>query len=101
MTIFKSTGPDLAPPPDDLTLPQFILDTEHPLRQLRAGPNLNQKPWLIDDVSGKSTYWVSPLDVLWGRSGTELRGCYSVQLRGGALADIWIGQCNGETLECR
>ncbi|KAG8908414.1 hypothetical protein FRB99_006619 [Tulasnella sp. 403] len=51
--IIKSSGPELAPPPDDLTLPQFILDTEHPLRQIRSG-KVNNRPWLIEDETGKS-----------------------------------------------
>ncbi|KAG8962033.1 hypothetical protein FRC03_004672 [Tulasnella sp. 419] len=51
--IFQSGGPKLPPPPDDLTIPQFILDSQHPLRQLRLGEHLD-KPWLIDDQTGKA-----------------------------------------------
>ncbi|KAJ8581986.1 acetyl-CoA synthetase-like protein [Rhizopogon salebrosus TDB-379] len=35
--------------PDDLTLPQFILDSHHPLRPIRP----SHVPWFIDDASGK------------------------------------------------
>lgn len=35
--------------PDDLTLPQFILDSYHPLRPIRS----SQVPWFIDDASGR------------------------------------------------
>ncbi|KAG9018596.1 hypothetical protein FRB90_011264 [Tulasnella sp. 427] len=50
---FIFRGPDMAPPPDDLTIPQFILDSQHPLRQLRTG-NTNKAPWLIEDETGKN-----------------------------------------------
>ncbi|KAG8923732.1 hypothetical protein FRC01_012417 [Tulasnella sp. 417] len=50
-SIFR--GPDMAPPPDDLTIPQFILDSQHPLRQPRTG-NVNKAPWLIEDETGKN-----------------------------------------------
>ncbi|KAG8949718.1 hypothetical protein FRC04_008258 [Tulasnella sp. 424] len=43
----------MAPPPDDLTLPQFILDSQHPLRQIRTGET-NKAPWLIEDETGKT-----------------------------------------------
>lgn len=43
----------MAPPPDDLTLPQFILDAQHPLRQLRTD-KVNKAPWLIEDETGKN-----------------------------------------------
>ncbi|KAG8962775.1 hypothetical protein FRC00_008814 [Tulasnella sp. 408] len=46
-------GPDMAPPPDDLTIPQFILDSQHPLRQLRTD-KFNKAPWLIEDETGKN-----------------------------------------------
>ncbi|KAG8960122.1 hypothetical protein FRC05_007047 [Tulasnella sp. 425] len=42
-----------APPPDDLTLPQFMLDSQHPLRQTRTGDK-NKAPWLIEDETGKT-----------------------------------------------
>ncbi|OAX33663.1 acetyl-CoA synthetase-like protein [Rhizopogon vinicolor AM-OR11-026] len=35
--------------PDDLTLPQFILDSHHPLRPVRP----SHVPWFIDDASGR------------------------------------------------
>ncbi|KAG9042609.1 hypothetical protein FS837_010626 [Tulasnella sp. UAMH 9824] len=43
----------MAPPPDDLTIPQFILDSQHPLRQLRTD-EFNKAPWLIEDETGKN-----------------------------------------------
>lgn len=43
-------GPNLeAFVPDDLTLPQFILDSYHPLRPIRP----SHVPWFIDDASGR------------------------------------------------
>ncbi len=35
--------------PDDLTLPQFILDLTHPTRPIRK----EGIPWLIDDTTGR------------------------------------------------
>lgn len=35
--------------PDDLTIPQFLLDTTHPLKPV----NTTNAPWLIDDASGR------------------------------------------------
>jgi hypothetical protein len=35
--------------PDDLTLPQFILDSTHPTRPIRK----EGIPWLIDDITGR------------------------------------------------
>ena len=35
--------------PDDLTLPQFILDSTHPTRPIRK----EGLPWLIDDTTGR------------------------------------------------
>ena len=35
--------------PDDLTLPQFILDSTHPTRPIRR----EGIPWLIDDTTGR------------------------------------------------
>ncbi|KAH7884920.1 hypothetical protein F5I97DRAFT_1296635 [Phlebopus sp. FC_14] len=35
--------------PDDLTIPQFFLDSHHPLRPLRTA----DIPWLIEDATGK------------------------------------------------
>ncbi|KAG8886607.1 hypothetical protein FRB97_000026 [Tulasnella sp. 331] len=52
MTIYTSTE-RLAPPPDNLTIPQFLLDEQHPLRQIRKD-GATGKPWLIDDESGRS-----------------------------------------------
>jgi 4-coumarate--CoA ligase len=35
--------------PDNLSVPQFILDTQHPARPLRK----HGIPWLIEDASGR------------------------------------------------
>jgi len=35
--------------PDDLTLPQFILDSTHPTRPIRK----EGIPWFIDDTTGR------------------------------------------------
>ncbi|KAG8862452.1 hypothetical protein FRB96_001523 [Tulasnella sp. 330] len=51
MTIYTSTE-RLAPPPDNLTIPQFLLDEQHPLRQIRKD-GATGRPWLIDDESGR------------------------------------------------
>lgn len=37
------------PIPDNLSIPQFILDSTHPLRPLRP----NNVPWLVEDASGR------------------------------------------------
>jgi len=34
--------------PDDLTIPQFFLDSQHPRRPLRTGA-----PWFIEDETGR------------------------------------------------
>jgi len=34
--------------PDNLTLPQFILDSSHPARRIRK----DGTPWLVDDSTG-------------------------------------------------
>lgn len=43
-------GPPLPFVPDNLTLPQFILDSSHPLRPRRVDDAI---PWLIEDQSGR------------------------------------------------
>ena len=41
---------DPPPPiPDDLTIPQFFLDYQHPLRPVRK----DLTPWLIEDATGR------------------------------------------------
>ena len=48
-TVFE--GPPLVhAPPTNLTLPQFLLDSTHPLRPIRSTGN----PWFIDDTTGIS-----------------------------------------------
>jgi hypothetical protein len=42
-------GGTLGTIPDDLTLPQFILDSSHPTRPIRK----QGIPWLVDDTSGR------------------------------------------------
>lgn len=46
MTIFR--GPPTPYIQDDLTIPQFILDSHHPARPVRP----HGIPWLIDDATG-------------------------------------------------
>ncbi|KAF8586727.1 phenylacetyl-CoA ligase [Ramaria rubella] len=43
-------GGPLLPPPDDLTIPQFILDNHHPLRPIRKSGSAR----LVDEPTGKS-----------------------------------------------
>jgi len=42
-------GINLSIIPDNLTIPQFFLDSQHPVRPLRQ----DGVPWLIDDQSGR------------------------------------------------
>lgn len=49
MTEFHAAGV-LPGVPDDLTIPQFILDYHHPLRPVRP----QGTPWLIDDATGRT-----------------------------------------------
>ncbi|KAI0275161.1 amp dependent CoA ligase [Gloeopeniophorella convolvens] len=49
MTEFVSSGNPLPHIPDDVTLPQFILDSTHPSRPLRR----EGVPWLIEDATGR------------------------------------------------
>ncbi|KAL0951459.1 hypothetical protein HGRIS_008147 [Hohenbuehelia grisea] len=46
MSVFY--GPPAPYIPDDLTIPQFILDSHHPVRPVRS----NDIPWFVDDASG-------------------------------------------------
>lgn len=51
MSVTTFEGPPLShEPPRNLTLPQFMLDSSHPLRPVRSTEN----PWLIDDTTGLS-----------------------------------------------
>ena len=47
---FSSVHGECPEIPDDLTLPQFLLDKSHPLRPTRPAGS----PWVIDDESGKT-----------------------------------------------
>ncbi|OSC99660.1 acetyl-CoA synthetase-like protein [Trametes coccinea BRFM310] len=49
-TIYGDGGP-LAPIPDDLTIPQFLFDTHHPLGG--EGLHLRSPAWFIDDATGR------------------------------------------------
>ncbi|KAI0634258.1 hypothetical protein C8Q77DRAFT_1110746 [Trametes polyzona] len=50
MVEINADGGTLAHIPDDLTIPQFILDSQHPLRPA-ADP---QRPWLIEESTGRA-----------------------------------------------
>ena len=39
----------LPPIPDDLTIPQFLLDSWHPIRPVKTEPT----PWFIEDATGR------------------------------------------------
>lgn len=49
MTEFESPFGPLPHIPDDLTLPQFLLDCAHPRRPVRK----EGIPWLIEDATGR------------------------------------------------
>jgi hypothetical protein len=49
MTEFLSPGDPLPHVPDDLTLPQFILDSTHECRPIRP----QGATWLIEDATGR------------------------------------------------
>lgn len=48
--LFNSVAGNIPRIPSDLTIPQFILDSQHELRPERP----QSAPWLIADKSGKS-----------------------------------------------
>ncbi|KIY71971.1 amp dependent CoA ligase [Cylindrobasidium torrendii FP15055 ss-10] len=50
MNIFESPAGPIPDIPDDLIIPQFILDSQHPIRPKRP----QGTPWLVADKSGKS-----------------------------------------------
>ncbi len=54
MSIFQSRGPPFVPPPDDLTIPQFILDGvgAHFTRLVRPV----ESPCFIDEENGRAIY---------------------------------------------
>lgn len=47
---FRSVNGECPEIPDDLSIPQFFLDSWHPLRPARPAGS----PWVIDDESGKT-----------------------------------------------
>jgi 4-coumarate--CoA ligase len=49
MTEFQSPSGPLPHIPDNLTIPQFFLDSQHSARPIRKGGI----PWLIEDESGR------------------------------------------------
>lgn len=66
-------SPTPCPPiPDDLTIPQVMLDNYHPLRPFRAG-NI---PWLIDDATGREVGFEEVHNELFwdGRTDTDTYG---------------------------
>ncbi|KAL7284581.1 hypothetical protein ACG7TL_001874 [Trametes sanguinea] len=49
MSEIHADGGPLAPIPDDLTIPQFLLDAHHPSRPLLK----KTQPWLIEELTGR------------------------------------------------
>ncbi|KAI0353724.1 acetyl-CoA synthetase-like protein [Trametes cingulata] len=62
-TVYGDGGP-LAPIPDDLTIPQFLFDSHHPLG---AVPQLARPPaWFIDDDTGREVTGDELRARVWG-----------------------------------
>ncbi|KAI0827403.1 acetyl-CoA synthetase-like protein [Trametes gibbosa] len=57
-------GSPLAPIPDDVTIPQFVFDTHHPL----GGPALHVRPppWFIEDATGRELTGDQVRARVWG-----------------------------------
>ena len=83
---FRSVHGECPEVPDGLSIPQFFLDSWHPLRPTRPAGS----PWVIDDESGKTLDYeqvrlalVDPLDHLLTPLPSdpiaELRSCASSQ----------------------
>ncbi|PFH54842.1 hypothetical protein AMATHDRAFT_134798 [Amanita thiersii Skay4041] len=53
MSLFHAPSSLLPPIPDNLTIPQFILDTNLPYRPLRP----SNVPWFIEDQSGRKIFY--------------------------------------------
>lgn len=49
MAEIHADGGPLPPIPDDLTIPQFLLDSHHPARPVLKKP----QPWLIEEATGR------------------------------------------------
>lgn len=49
MTEIHADGGPIPHIPDDLTIPQFILDVHHPARPTIRKP----QPWLIEELTGR------------------------------------------------
>ncbi|KAI0648724.1 acetyl-CoA synthetase-like protein [Trametes meyenii] len=62
-TVYGDGGP-LVPIPDDVTIPQFLFDTRHPL----GGVSSNARPpaWFIDDTTGREVTGDQVRARVWG-----------------------------------
>ncbi|KAI0657465.1 amp dependent CoA ligase [Cubamyces menziesii] len=49
MAEIHADGGPLPPIPDDLTIPQFLLDSHHPARPVLRKP----QPWIVEELSGR------------------------------------------------
>ncbi|KAG8743208.1 hypothetical protein FRC10_000279 [Ceratobasidium sp. 414] len=56
-------------PPTDLTIPQFILDSTHPLRPIRDADS----PWLIEDGTGRGVGYEEVRARTWGLANAVKR----------------------------
>ncbi|KAG8693856.1 hypothetical protein FRC08_008842, partial [Ceratobasidium sp. 394] len=56
-------------PPTDLTIPQFILDSAHPLRPIRDA----NSPWLIEDETGRGASFEEVRARTWGLANAMRR----------------------------
>ncbi|OJT02330.1 4-coumarate--CoA ligase-like 7 [Trametes pubescens] len=64
MAEIHADGGPLPPIPDDLTIPQFLLDSHHPARPVLKKP----QPWLIEEATGRE---VGSDEVRTERCGTD------------------------------
>ena len=55
---------DLPYIPDDVLLPQFLLDMHHPLRPVQTAP----QPWLIEEATGRKIGSDEVSSFLWTSS---------------------------------
>lgn len=81
----------LAHIPDDLTISQFILDTQHPLRPV---PNPEQ-PWFIDETTGRE---IKLKEVSYSRTA-EVEMLMVLVLA--ARSDLGPGECDEGSVEHR
>ncbi|CEL63170.1 hypothetical protein RSOLAG1IB_05210 [Rhizoctonia solani AG-1 IB] len=54
--------PDSSSPPTDVSIPQFFLDSTHPLRPIRS----SDSPWFIEDETGRSVGFEEVRSRTWG-----------------------------------